>query len=78
MQDPMFQLPTEAYCQQLRTQYDLTMPVLIDDGTLMSTLDISPANHWNIVTTKGAEIVFKQQGKITDGAAKAKVEELLE
>ena len=78
VEDASFSLPSESYCQQLRTQYGLTMPVLIDDGTISSALGISPANHWNIVTTTGAEIVFKKQGKSADGTAKATVESLLE
>ena len=78
MEDSSFSLPSESYCKQLRTQYGLTMPVLMDDGTLTSTLGISPKNHWNIVTTEGAEVVYKKKGSNTDSVAKTKLEELLQ
>ena len=52
------------------------MPVLIDDGSFMSTVGIVSANHWNIVTTEGGEIVYK--AKYDDEAAKDTAEALLE
>ena len=51
-----------VYCNQVKAQHGLTMPVLIDDGTIMSTLGITSANHWNIVFGEGGEIVYKAKG----------------
>jgi len=51
------------------------MPVLIDDGTVMSALGISSKNHWNIVVGEGAEVVYKQ--KYDDAGSKAAIEALL-
>ena len=78
VQDGSSNMPSSAYCNQVRTQHGLTMPVLMDDGTILSTLGVSGANHWNIVFGEGGEIVYKAKGGNTDSQAKAKVEELLE
>ena len=78
IQDPSGGVPTQGYCNQVKAQHGLTMPVLIDDGTIMSTLGITSANHWNIVFGEGGEIVYKAKGGSTDAKAKAKVIELLE
>lgn len=78
IQDPSSNVPTSAYCNQVRAQHGLTMPVLIDDGSIMGTLGITGANHWNIVFGEGGEIVYKAKGGSTDSQAKAKVIQLLE
>jgi len=51
------------------------MPVLMGDATIMADLGISSANHWNLVTTEGSEIVFKSKYKDTE--TKAAIEALL-
>ncbi len=78
VQDETAAAPSEAYCKQIRTQHGLTMPVLMDDGTILNTLGVTGANHWNIVFGEGGEIVYKSKGSNTDAPAKAAVEDLLQ
>lgn len=78
MQDSSAGLPSQGYCNQVKAQHGLTMPVLIDDGTIMSALGITSANHWNIVFGEGGEIAYKAKGGNTDAKAEDAIIELLE
>jgi hypothetical protein len=55
------------------------MPVLIENGTAMTPLDLStfapPPNHWNMVFSEGAHMVYRE--KSNDAAAMAAIEALL-
>lgn len=76
VEDGSYGTPSAAYCDQIKAQYGLTMPVLIDDGTIVATLGLTSKNHWNIVVGEGAEIVFKSKYK--DAESKVAIEELLD
>lgn len=47
----------ETYCQQKRTQYGLTMPVLIDPTNALAL----PDNDIDIVLERGMGIVLRRQ-----------------
>lgn len=52
--------PTASYCSQLKTQYQLPMPVLYDaDGRLASAFSNAMVNDWNLVLGKGSKILLK-------------------
>ena len=54
--------PTTAYCSQVKAEYGLTYPVVIDPtGQLKDALALSGNNHHSIVLGAGGEIVLKQQ-----------------
>lgn len=63
LQDASGSPPTEAYCQGVRNQYGLTMPVLMDpDGLLFPALGLSGGvNDWNVLLSKGATIELKSK-----------------
>ena len=56
--------PSAAYCQSVRDQYGLTMPVLMDPNNLIGQAlgYSSPFNHWNIVLGPGVTLTLKQKG----------------
>ncbi len=55
---------TAAYCQGIRDQYDLTMPVLMDpDNLLGQALGYdAPFNHRQVVLGPVVTITLKQKG----------------
>ncbi len=58
--------PTPAYCQGIRDQYGLTMPVLMDpDNLLGQSLGYGGPkfNQWNVVLGPGVTIAFKKPGE---------------
>ena len=54
--------PTTAYCTQIKADYGLTYPVVIDPtGQLKNVLGLSGDSHHSIVLGSGGSIVFNEK-----------------
>lgn len=70
--------PSPAYCQSIRDQYGLTMPVLMDpDNLLGQALGYgAPFNHRQLVLSAGPTIILNQKGG-SSAAVQAAIENAL-
>ena len=72
------QLADQSFCQDIRAQYNLPMPVLFDvNGDFASTMQLGSPRHWHFVYAEGNEIDFRRQNAAGDNGFEAAVNALL-
>ena len=73
-EDSGFGRPSQAFCDGIRQQYGLTMPVLINDQGQLDAAGLR-ARHTHFVLEQGGGIVFRDQ--FNDSRFIAEIEQLL-
>ena len=58
-EDASFRAPTAQYCDEIRRQYGLTMPVLFDGAQVVPRTYQIAENHSHVVLESGARIIYK-------------------
>jgi hypothetical protein len=71
-----FQTATQSFCQDVRAQYQLAMPVLYDETGAFASM-MQARRHWHFVIKEGGEIDYRVQNSPGDRGFEAAVEALL-